>query len=230
MSEPILRQGKKFAADFERIDEVKGNDRILIWDSKTSTVMFATPSQINAKFDQLVADIAAAIAAKNAAEAAQVASENAQTAAAGSATEASGSAEEAGTFKEASQAIYDDTLLLKKAAEKAVTDASAVLASSILKDGDEPAVIAAFIASLASRIGAIENSILNGFASLRVENLTVRNALSAFLMGGNFIVRGNSAPSIIPDFVGQEYIDETNKVAYKAVGNNAVSDWKQITQ
>lgn len=230
MSEPILRQGKKFAADFERIDEVKGNDRILIWDSKTSTVMFATPSQINAKFDQLVADIAAAIAAKNAAEAAQVASENAQTAAAGSATEASGSAGEAETFKEASQVIYDDTLLLKKAAEKAVTDASAVLASSILKDGDEPAVIAAFIASLASRIGAIENSILNGFTSLRVENLTVRNALSAFLMGGNFIVRGNSAPSIIPDFVGQEYIDETNKVAYKAVGNNAVSDWKQITQ
>lgn len=230
MSEPILRQGKKFAADFERIDEVKGNDRILIWDSKTSTVMFATPSQINAKFDQLVADIAAAIAAKNAAEAAQVASENAQTAAAGSATEASGSAEEAETFKEASQVIYDDTLLLKKAAEKAVTDASAVLASSILKEGDEPAVIAAFIASLASRIGAIENSILNGFTSLRVENLTVRNALSAFLMGGNFIVRGNSAPSIIPDFVGQEYIDETNKVAYKAVGNNAVSDWKQITQ
>ena len=115
MSEPILRQGKKFAADFERIDEVKGNDRILIWDSKTSTVMFATPSQINAKFDQLVADIAAAIAAKNAAEAAQVASENAQTAAAGSATEASGSAEEAETFKEASQVIYDDTLLLKKA-------------------------------------------------------------------------------------------------------------------
>lgn len=230
MSEPILRQGKKFAADFERIDEVKGNDRILIWDSKTSTVMFATPSQINAKFDQLVADIAAAITAKDAAEAAQVASENAQTAAAGSATEASGSAEEAETFKEASQVIYDDTLLLKKAAEKAVTDASAVLASSILKDGDEPAVIAAFIASLASRIGAIENSILKGFASLRVENLTVRNTLSAFLMGGNFIVRGNSAPSIIPDFVGQEYIDETNKVAYKAVGNNAVSDWKQITQ
>lgn len=230
MSEPILRQGKKFAADFERIDEVKGNDRILIWDSKTSTVMFATPSQINAKFDQLVADIAAAIAAKNAAEAAQVASENAQTAAAGSATEASGSAGEAETFKEASQVIYDDTLLLKKAAEKAVTDASAVLASSILKEGDEPAVIAAFIASLTSRIGAIENSILNGFASLRVENLTVRNTLSAFLMGGNFIVRGNSAPSIIPDFVGQEYIDETNKVAYKAVGNNAVSDWKQITQ
>lgn len=230
MSEPILRQGKKFAADFERIDEVKGNDRILIWDSKTSTVMFATPSQINAKFDQLVADIAAAIAAKNAAEAAQVASEKAQTAAAGSATEASGSADEAETFKEASQVIYDDTLLLKKAAERAVTDASAVLASSILKEGDEPAVIAAFIASLASRIGAIENSILNGFTSLRVENLTVRNALSAFLMGGNFIVRGNSAPAIIPDFVGQEYIDETNKVAYKAVGNNAVSDWKQITQ
>lgn len=230
MSEPILRQGKKFAADFERIDEVKGNDRILIWDSKTSTVMFATPSQINAKFDQLAADIAAAITAKDAAEAAQVASENAQTAAAGSATEASGSAKEAETFKEASQVIYDDTLLLKKAAEKAVTDASAVLASSILKDGDEPAVIAAFIASLASRIGAIENSILKGFASLRVENLTVRNTLSAFLMGGNFIVRGNSAPSIIPDFVGQEYIDETNKVAYKAVGNNAVSDWKQITQ
>lgn len=230
MSQETQRQGKKFAADFERIDEVKGNDKILIFDSTTGVVMYATPSQINAKFDQLVADIAAAIAAKNAAEAAQAAAEGHAVDASSYAIAASESSAAAEGFKEAAGGIYSDTLLLKQAAEQAVLDAAAVLANAIQKDGDEPAIIAAFIASLAARVGAIENSILNGFASLKVENLTVRNALSAFLMGGNFIIRGNAAPSVIPDFVGQEFIDETNKVAYKAIGNNAVSDWKQITQ
>lgn len=56
--------GKKFAADFERIDEVKSGDKVLIQDSDTGVVKYATPSQINAKFDDLVADIATAVQAK----------------------------------------------------------------------------------------------------------------------------------------------------------------------
>lgn len=69
--ETININGRNFPADFERIASVKGDDRILIWDSSTGLVMFATPSQINAKFDQLVADIATAVAAAAAAEAAE---------------------------------------------------------------------------------------------------------------------------------------------------------------
>lgn len=70
--------GKKFAADFERIDEVKTNDKVLIQDSVSGVVKYACPAQINAKFAQLVADIQTAIDCAAAAEAAQTAAESAK--------------------------------------------------------------------------------------------------------------------------------------------------------
>lgn len=60
--------GKKFAADFERIDSVKSADKVLIQDSVTGVVKYATPSQINAMFDNLVADIDTAVQAASDAE------------------------------------------------------------------------------------------------------------------------------------------------------------------
>lgn len=60
--------GKKFAADFERIDSVKSGDKVLIQDSVTGVVKYATPSQINAMFDNLVADIDTAVQAASDAE------------------------------------------------------------------------------------------------------------------------------------------------------------------
>lgn len=45
----------------------------------------------------------------------------------------------------------------------------------------------------------------------------------------SMILTGTAEPSTAPDFVGQKYIDTTNKNAYLAVGNSAASDWKQIT-
>ena len=44
---------KVFADDFERIAKVKSNDKILIWDSESGTVMYATPGQINAVLGEL---------------------------------------------------------------------------------------------------------------------------------------------------------------------------------
>lgn len=129
MSQESQRQGKKFAADFERIDEVKGNDKILIFDSKTGVVMYATPSQINAKFDQLVADIAAAIAAKQAAEAAQGAAESAATGAMGYAGAASDSADEAEGFKEAAGGIYSDTVDVKNDTQNIYNNTAALLST-----------------------------------------------------------------------------------------------------
>lgn len=70
-------QGKKFAQDFERIDEVKSNDKVLIQDASTGVVKFATPGQINAKFEKLVADITVA---ETAAAAASTAATKAETA------------------------------------------------------------------------------------------------------------------------------------------------------
>jgi len=39
---------------------------------------------------------------------------------------------------------------------------------------------------------------------------------------------GTTTPSVTPNYIGQEYIDTTNKIAYKACGL-AASDWKQTT-
>lgn len=36
---------------------------------------------------------------------------------------------------------------------------------------------------------------------------------------------GTAAPTIAPNFTGQEFIDTTNKVTYTAYGTNAASDW-----
>lgn len=39
------------------------------------------------------------------------------------------------------------------------------------------------------------------------------------------IIIGTAAPTVTPDFVGQKFIDTTNKVTYTAYGTKAASDW-----
>lgn len=58
----IVPKGKRFATDFERIDVVKPNDKILIYDSEDEVVKYATPSQLStvphdAPFDPLRAGL-----------------------------------------------------------------------------------------------------------------------------------------------------------------------------
>ena len=89
-------QSKKvFADDFERIAKVKSNDKILIWDSESGTVMYATPGQINVMLGEL-ADHAqrAEVAATNASQSAQNA-KNSATMAETSKARAAASAEQA---------------------------------------------------------------------------------------------------------------------------------------
>ena len=105
-----MAQGKKFAADFERIDEVKGNDKILIQDSNTGVVKYASPSQINAKFDKLVADIETAVQAVADARAAQAAAEAAIPLAQAEVANAHAEAVAAGTAKSGAEAAYQNTL------------------------------------------------------------------------------------------------------------------------
>ncbi|MBT2738093.1 right-handed parallel beta-helix repeat-containing protein [Bacillus sp. ISL-7] len=42
------------------------------------------------------------------------------------------------------------------------------------------------------------------------------------------ILTGTAAPTTTPSFVGQVFIDTTNKIAYMAVGTSSSTDWKQI--
>lgn len=82
---------------------------------------------------------------------------------------------------------------------------------------------------IAEHLASIRAELL-GFASV-VDNLGDARARSLSLdtmlqiCGSKLILSGSGAPSAIPDFIGQEYCDTTNKKSYKAFGNSSVSDW-----
>ena len=107
-------------------------------------------------------------------------------------------------------------------------------------------VIADYLCSLAERIAGVEDKLLNGLDRLKVGHLIIGHELGGLNVNGNMCLQGAGAPAEaiipinwdfaaygdwkgIPQFIGQEYVDITNKVCYKACGIDAVSDWKRIT-
>lgn len=93
-------------------------------------------------------------------------------------------------------------------------------------------VTAAALNYLNERINGIVEALTRGLPSLRVEELTIARTLNAYIAGGNFYLNGEGAPTILPQFNGQEYFDETNKVWYKASFTGTeptAAAWKLIT-
>ena len=93
-------------------------------------------------------------------------------------------------------------------------------------------VTAAALNYLNERINGIVEALTRGLPSLRVEELTVARTLNAYIAEGNFYLNGAGAPTILPQFNGQEYFDTTNKVWYKAAFTGVeptAAAWKQIT-
>lgn len=107
-------------------------------------------------------------------------------------------------------------------------------------------VIADYLCNLAERVAGIEDKLLNGLDLLKVGHLFIGHELGGLNVNGNMCLQGAGAPAEailpinwdfatygdwkgIPQFIGQEYVDTTNKVCYKACGVDAVSDWKRIT-
>jgi hypothetical protein len=193
--------GKKFAADFERIDEVKSNDKVLIQDSGTGIVKYATPAQINAMFDQLVADIQTAIDAKTDAEAAFLA-------ALGAKSDAEAAKSDAVTAK-------TDAVSAKTAAETAANDAANALAGV----NEELAALAALVDNAgdhkAISYDAEEAYKVCGFRTV-ISGAGVPSLETIPLQFG------------IPAFIGQLYIDTSAASGglYYAVGTSSISDWK----
>ncbi len=99
----------------------------------------------------------------------------------------------------------------------------------VQSEGDELIALAALVVEQNARISALESKLQNGLPFLAVDNLQVRNSLDDFSTNGNANLSGEGAPTIIPDKVGQRYLDTTNNVWYTATGNTAVSQWKQDT-
>jgi hypothetical protein len=193
--------GKKFAADFERIDEVKSNDKVLIQDSGTGIVKYATPAQINAMFDQLVADIQTAIDAKTDAEAAFLA-------ALGAKSDAEAAKSDAVTAK-------TDAVSAKTAAETAANDAANALAGV----NEELAALAALVDN------AGDHKAISYDAEEAYKVCGFRTVIS-----GAGVPSLETIPEQfgIPAFIGQLYIDTSAASGglYYAVGTSSISDWK----
>lgn len=98
--------------------------------------------------------------------------------------------------------------------------------------GELNQVVAGAIAYLQGQINGILYGIEHGLPSLTVQHLKVCRSMDAYIKGGNFYLHGAGAPTMIPQFNGQEYFDETNAVWYKAsyTGTQPTSAaWKLIT-
>ena len=202
--------GKKFAADFERIDSVKSGDKVLIQDSVTGVVKYATPSQINAMFDNLVADIDTAVQAASDAEDAR--------------DLAQGYKNDAVSAKDDAVSAKNDAVGAKNDAEAAAGNAAATLANAITKDGDDVQVLIEAIDTLEARIASMQEFIIKLVSGKAViPTLAVEDLLC---YGENNIVdSGAGAPSRVPFKAGRIYIDTAGNKIYKSLNNGAVSDW-----
>lgn len=82
--------------------------------------------------------------------------------------------------------------------------------------GEMNEVAASAFAFLQEQINSILYGIEHGFPSLTVQRLKVVRSMDAYIKEGNLFLHGSGAPTVIPQFDGQEYHDETNNAWYKA--------------
>lgn len=85
-------------------------------------------------------------------------------------------------------------------------------------------VISEHIAKLTSRIEALENGI--GVTDTLTSN-SVDSANGYYINGDKTVIIGSGAPTVVPAFAGQFYINTSGPALYYAVNNSATTDWKQ---
>ena len=85
---------------------------------------------------------------------------------------------------------------------------------------------------LESLVNGIISSLSNGLPYLKVQELVIERKLDAYIKDGNALTSGAGAPTILPQFNGQEYFDTIHEVWYKASYTGTeptAAAWKQIT-
>ena len=88
--------------------------------------------------------------------------------------------------------------------------------------------IADIVAHLEGRIKALEELLVaSRYNTIQVKELSVVENVK--LKGADKQLFGTGAPNITPDFSGQEYLDQTAKIWYDAVGVGNAGDWKPRT-
>jgi hypothetical protein len=96
-------------------------------------------------------------------------------------------------------------------------------------DNNEQSATAEALNELNARIQALETFISNSvYDTIQVDNLHVVENLNMY-KESNMLIKGTTAPSIEPDFIGQQYIDTVAGITYEAKGNSSVADWKQTS-
>lgn len=83
-------------------------------------------------------------------------------------------------------------------------------------------VLAEHIVSLYKRVEALEES-KDSVNELTANSVDTRNGF--YYNGDKTVLSGAGAPSVVPGFIGQFYVDTTNKKLYVATGNSASTDW-----
>jgi len=88
--------------------------------------------------------------------------------------------------------------------------------------------LADIVAHLEGRIKALEELLTaSKYNTIQVKELSVVENVK--LKGADTKLFGVGAPLITPDFAGQEYLDQTAKIWYDAVGIVDAGDWKPRT-
>lgn len=88
--------------------------------------------------------------------------------------------------------------------------------------------IADIIAHLVGRIKTLEELLVaSRYNTIQVKELSVVENIK--LKGADKQLFGTGAPTVTPDFAGQEYLDQTAKIWYDAVGVVNAGDWKPRT-
>ena len=123
--------------------------------------------------------------------------------------------------------ITDPTLGAQVASKKYVDAKDAQLGAD-LGDNIEPA-LAEIINHQNGRIKALEDLVKNMlFKAGQFDTIDIVKQLNIW-GGTNLVIVGTAAPSIVPDFIGQMYINTTAGTIYQAKGISSTSDWKQTS-
>lgn len=88
-------------------------------------------------------------------------------------------------------------------------------------------VVPAAYKDLDERIKSLENILLSGSSragDLKADSLD-GNEITRF--GKSIVLYGSGAPTIIPDFIGQFYVNTSGPALYYANGTDSTSNWKQ---
>lgn len=97
-----------------------------------------------------------------------------------------------------------------------------------MNENIEPS-LAEILNAMAGRIIALESIIKNSvYKNMQVDTLDIVKGFSIY-GSTNLVLTGTAAPSVVPDFVGQFYVNTTGGVCYQAKGISSTFDWKQTS-